>query len=139
MFKKLLLASFVLVTLGGLASAQVMQGGKEKKEDTKKEPTPVYLSDYDVTKKEYIECTSKIINGSPAGYIACLNKEMKRQHAYIEKFYRTLLKQDDFKKWNGGDTLTKGNFKDMNDQFVAFRDRLCSLYAVGKMSFFGNL
>ena len=136
MLKKILLISCSIIAFGTVAHSQVMQSDNQSNADNNRS---VYIADYDVEQTEYTECTSKIINGSPAGYIACLNQQIKRQHGYIEKFYRDLLEQPQFQKWNGGPTLAKGNFRDMNDQFVAFRDRLCSLFAQGMMSFYNNI
>lgn len=135
MFKKILFLSLAVVAFGTVAHSQVMQN----EEPDKEEHRPVFLADYDVEQEEFKKCESTVINNSPAKHISCLNQEIKRQHGYIENFYRTLLKQDQFKEWNGGDVLSKGNFKDMNEQFVAFRDRLCSLYAVAKKASYENL
>ncbi|MBO7556557.1 MAG: hypothetical protein J6T72_04100 [Alphaproteobacteria bacterium] len=135
MFKKILFLFLAVVAFGTVAHSQVMQS-EEQSEEGKHS---VFFADYDIEQIEFKKCEESVINNSPAKHISCLNQEIKRQHGYIENFYRTLLKQQQFQEWNGGDTLAKGNFKDMNEQFVAFRDRLCSLYALAKKPTYENL
>ncbi|MBP5399281.1 MAG: DUF1311 domain-containing protein [Alphaproteobacteria bacterium] len=136
MFKKILVLS-ALVSVGlSSAYAQIMQQDSANEEQEK---SPVFLANYDVEQNEYNDCLSKVANSSAAGYTACVNAEIKRQHQAIEKFYRELLKNEKAQKWNNGTSLTQGTFKDMNDQFVAYRDRLCSLYAVAMMNLYNNI
>ncbi len=136
MLKKFLLLSVFSSLVLGTAYAQIMNSERTEEQP---EEAPVFLADYDVTQAEYKKCTSKVISGSAAGYIACLNAEIKRQHKDIEKFYRIFLEDERFQTWNGGNTLSQGNFKDMNEALVAYRDRLCSLSALGMMSLYGNI
>ncbi len=136
MYKKILVLS-ALLSLGlTSANAQMLQ---QETQNEEKEKMPVFLADYDVMQTEYNDCLSKVVNGSPAGNTACVNAEIKRQHQAIEGFYRNFLKNEKAKQWNNGTSLAQGTFKDMNDQYVAYRDRLCSLYAVSMMNLYKNI
>jgi len=136
MLKKFLLLSVFSSFVLGTAYAQIMNS--EQTEEQSKE-APVFLADYDVEQTAYNDCLSKVVNGSPVAYTACVNAEIKRQHKSIEEFYRNLLKNEKVQQWNNGNTLSKGTFKDMNEQYIAYRDRLCSLYAIAMMNLYHNI
>lgn len=136
MFKKILVLS-ALLSLGLIsANAQTLLNEPQNDEQEKK---PVFLADYDVMQTEYNDCLSKVLNGSPAANTACVNAEIRRQHQAIENFYRNLLNNEKVKQWNNGTSLANGTFKDMNDQYIAYRDRLCSLYAISMMNLYKNI
>lgn len=99
----------------------------------------MYQADYDFEQTAYNQCTSKIINGSDFGYINCLNQEIKRQEAGMNYFYTELLKQEQYQKWNTSTSINAGNIRDMRSQYVAYRDRFCSMYAIGMMNFYKNI
>ena len=133
MLKKFLFLSIFVFFGFAAARAQVMN------QDQAEEEAPVFLADYDVLQKEYNDCLSKVLNGSASGYTACVNAEIKRQHKSIEEFYHKFLKNEKVQQWNNGDSLSSGTFKDMNSQYIAYRDRLCSLYAISMMNLYHNI
>jgi len=64
---------------------------------------------------------------------ACSNAEIKRLDAEVARMLERYLKEETFQKWNNGNGLFRGNFKDMNDAFISYRTRFCSLHAVAHM------
>lgn len=99
----------------------------------------MYMTDFDFEQTALSECTSKIIADSAYANIGCLNKEIKRQEAGMNFFFTEMLKQEQFQKWNNSTSPSSGNIKDMMDQYTAYRDRFCSMYAVGMMNFYQNI
>ena len=94
---------------------------------------------YDFQQKEYKKCLEKVVSYTPREYVVCLNAEIARQNAAINKYYEALLRYPEFQKWNNGNGMFRGNLKDMNDQFMAYRERLCSLTGLGLFQEYGNL
>ncbi len=99
----------------------------------------VLVADYDFQQKEYKKCMEQSVSYTAQEYVACLNAEIARQNAAIEAYYNSLLKYPEFQKWNNGNGMFRGNMKDMNDQFVAYRERLCSLSGMALYQLNGDL
>lgn len=59
----------------------------------------------------------------------CLNAELERKTKSVKDLYNTLLHDDFVGKWNNGPDLRSGNYRDMFDSWIAYRNRLCSLAA----------
>ncbi|MBR1648290.1 MAG: hypothetical protein IJ689_01655 [Alphaproteobacteria bacterium] len=133
MLKRILNLAAIAVMISASASAQTTQTPNLNAK------VSVFDDDFDFEHKQYYQCTSQILNGSAAGYIGCLNAELKRQDDLLKYFYTELLKQPQYQKWNNGNGLFKGNIKDMNDQYAAYRDRICSMFAMGMMNFYQNI
>ncbi len=93
---------------------------------------------YDFEQTAYHECINSLINESEFATIGCLNKEIKRQDDGMQSYFKELLKQEQYQKWNKSTTPNSGNMKDMVDQYIAFRDRFCSMYAIGMTNLFTN-
>lgn len=83
---------------------------------------------------EYDDCIDK-------GKISkneCIAEEVKRSSQEIKDLYKTFIADENVGKWNNGPSLKEGNYRDMYDSWVAYRNRLCSLaiyaskYAYGK-------
>ncbi len=87
-----------------------------------------YLKIYDHD-DEYEEC----MKGKDTS--KCLDEELKRSSKGIKNLYKTLLEDDFVGKWNNGPDLKNGNYRDMYDSWIAYRNRMCSLsvwaYQVG--------
>ena len=87
-----------------------------------------YLTIYDHD-DEYEEC----MKGKDTS--KCLDEELKRSSKGIKNLYKTLLEDDFVGKWNNGPDLKNGNYRDMYDSWIAYRNRMCSLsvwaYQVG--------
>jgi hypothetical protein len=79
-----------------------------------------YLEIYDHD-EEYEECM-KGKNTSK-----CLEDELKRSTKQIKNYYKTLSVDDFVGKWNNGPDLKNGNYRDMYDSWIAYRNRMCSL------------
>ncbi len=59
----------------------------------------------------------------------CLNVELERKTKRVKDMYNTLLHDDFVGKWNNAPDLRSGNYRDMFDSWIAYRNRLCSLSA----------
>lgn len=123
MLKKLLATVAIVTIFTGAANAQTH-------EHDQKQGETLYIASYDFEQKDYNKCLEAIVANTPGEYIACLNAEIKRQNSAIAYFYTELLKLQTYKKWNNGNDMFRGNMKDMNDQYVAYRERLCSMYGL---------
>jgi hypothetical protein len=128
MLKKLLIATAIVLSFTNMANAQNM---------TKKDS--VFQAEYDFDQKDYKKCLEQIKGYTAREYVSCLNTEIKKQNTAIEEYYKRLLAFPEFDKWNNGNGLFRGNVKDMNDQYVAYRERLCSMYGMGLYSLYGDL
>lgn len=58
----------------------------------------------------------------------CVTEETQRIMAMIEQKYQQLASNKDFDYWNQGTLMYSGNFRNLLDEWVAYRDRYCSLY-----------
>lgn len=123
MLKKLLATVVVVAAFTGSVQAQTHDEHKQPGET-------LYIANYDFEQKEYNKCLEGIVANTPGEYIACLNAEIKRQNGAITYFYNELLKLQGYQKWNNGNGMFRGNMKDMNDQYVAYRERMCSMYGL---------
>ena len=79
-----------------------------------------YLTIYDHD-DEYSEC----MKGKDTSN--CLDEELKRSSKGIKNLYKTLLEDEFVGKWNNGPDLKNGNYRDMYDSWIAYRNRMCSL------------
>ena len=57
----------------------------------------------------------------------CLEEELKRSTKYIKDLYKTASEDEMVGKWNNGPDLHNGNYRDMYDSWIAYRNRMCSL------------
>ena len=57
----------------------------------------------------------------------CLEREIDRSTQKVKDLYATLLRDADVGRWNNGPNLQNGNYRDMFDSWIAYRNRLCSL------------
>lgn len=80
----------------------------------------VIIDDHD---EEYGKCMLK----ENAVEDKCLDEEFKRSTKRIKDLYNTLNTSEYTKEWNNGPDLKKGNYRDMFDSWVAYRNRICSL------------
>lgn len=69
----------------------------------------------------------------------CVKEEISREENTIKEAYNTLLKEaPTTNKWNNGPDMGKGNFRDMFDSWVAYRNRLCSLAVFAQKQAYGE-
>lgn len=65
----------------------------------------------------------------------CLKDELARSTKQIKNLYKTLSEDNFVGKWNNGPDLKNGNYRDMYDSWIAYRNRMCALsvwaYKVG--------
>ncbi|MBR1825972.1 MAG: DUF1311 domain-containing protein [Alphaproteobacteria bacterium] len=71
------------------------------------------------------------------GETDCLPEEMKRTNQTIKDMYQTLLDSETVGKWNNGADLKQGNFRDMYDSWIAFRNRMCALSVWAYTNYYG--
>lgn len=57
----------------------------------------------------------------------CISQELKRSTREIKNLYKTMLEDEFVGKWNNGPDLKNGNYRDMFDSWIAYRNRMCSL------------
>lgn len=57
----------------------------------------------------------------------CLKEESERSIKSIKDYMATLMETPVTQKWNNGPDIKNGNFRDMFDSWLAFRNRMCSL------------
>ncbi len=131
MLKNIIAAAAMVSVFASYAHAQTL--GNQKTESNS-----LYNTSYDFEQKEYNKCVENIAGNTPREYINCLNPEIKRQTAAMNNFYTQILKLEEFKKWNNGNGMIRGNLKDMNDQFVAYRERVCSMYGMAYKDLLGD-
>ena len=86
---------------------------------------------------DYYKCINSS-NSQDDGYAKCYLDEAKRDVARIDEVYQKLSSDPKFSAWNNGNGMFKGNFKDMLDTWVSFRNRYCSLYAEIYSSYDGS-
>ena len=79
---------------------------------------------------EYEECVSKNQRN-------CIDEELKRSSKAIKDYYKTFSEDEFVGKWNNGPDLKKGNYRDMYDSWVAYRNRMCSLAVWAYNDFYG--
>ena len=79
-----------------------------------------YLEIYDHD-EEYGQCTK----GKDTS--KCLEEELKRSTKQIKNLYKTASEDEMIGKWNNGSDLKNGNYRDMYDSWIAYRNRICSL------------
>ena len=77
---------------------------------------------------DYYTCVNSS-NKQDDGYAKCYLEEAKRDVGKIDTYYQKLSSNPKFNSWNNGNGMFKGNFKDMLDTWISFRNRYCSLYA----------
>ncbi len=77
---------------------------------------------------DYHKCINSS-NGLDDGYAKCYLEEAKRDVARIDDVYQKLSSNPKFSTWNNGNGMFKGNFKNMLDTWINFRNSYCSLYA----------
>lgn len=68
----------------------------------------------------------------------CMKEQTARLMKQIQQNYRSLLANADVKKWNNGDSLSKGNLKDTYNSWLAYRNRYCSLFRVANTNMYGS-
>lgn len=71
--------------------------------------------------KLYGECMRKNMENE------CITEEMKRTSDNIKLQYKEFAKDPAVSGWNNSDDLESGNYRDMYDSWIAYRNRLCSL------------
>lgn len=57
----------------------------------------------------------------------CIDEELQRSATYIKDLYKTFSEDEYVGKWNNGPDLSKGNYRDMYDSWIAYRNRICAL------------
>ena len=88
----------------------------------------LYIYDHD---QEYENCILKNKND------ICIDEELKRSTQDIKDYYKTFANDDMVGKWNNGDDLKSGNYRDMFDSWIAYRNRICSLAVWAYQDFYG--
>lgn len=88
----------------------------------------LYIYDHD---DEYENCIQKNRNE------LCIDEELQRSTQDIKDFYKTFANDDMVGAWNNGDGLKSGNYRDMFDSWVAYRNRICSLAVWAYQKYYG--
>ena len=57
----------------------------------------------------------------------CWNAENERATKRIKDLYNTLFEDEHVGQWNNSPSLKGGNYRDMFDSWIAYRNRICSL------------
>lgn len=70
---------------------------------------------------DYHTCMTKQQND------VCIAEELQRSTRTIKNFYNTMVEDEFIGKWNNGPDLKNGNYRDMYDSWIAYRNRMCSL------------
>jgi hypothetical protein len=52
---------------------------------------------------------------------------LQRSATYIKDLYKTFSVDEFVGKWNNGPDLSQGNYRDMYDSWIAYRNRICAL------------
>lgn len=68
----------------------------------------------------------------------CLQEEIDRTTQKIKNYISSLASSPMTEKWNNGPDIKNGNYRDMFDSWVAFRNRMCSLTAYVQKKEYGN-
>ena len=68
----------------------------------------------------------------------CLDEELNRTTQEIKNLYKTLSQDEFVGKWNNGTDLKSGNYRDMFDSWIAYRNRMCSLSVWAYNKFYGK-
>lgn len=82
--------------------------------------------------EKYIECLKK----SPVEQ--CVLAEFQRSTDDIKEMYRKFYESQNTHNWNNGTEFGNGNYRDMFDSWVAYRNRFCSLSAYAYKYFPGK-
>lgn len=75
----------------------------------------------------YDSCLEKA-DGSNQRMTSCTLIEANRILKIVESKYETLANNQLFKNWNQGAGMFSGNFKDLYNKWLQYRDKYCSLY-----------
>ena len=67
----------------------------------------------------------------------CIDEELQRSTREIKDYYKTFANDDMVGKWNNGDDLKSGNYRDMFDSWIAYRNRICSLAVWAYQGYYG--
>ncbi len=57
----------------------------------------------------------------------CLQEEIGRSAQEVKDMYKTFITDPYVDKWNNGPNLQRGNYRDMYDSWLAYRNRICQL------------
>ena len=57
----------------------------------------------------------------------CIDEELKRSMKDIKDLYNSFYTSEFTQKWNNGPDLANGNYRDMFDSWIAYRNRMCTL------------
>lgn len=87
---------------------------------------PEKRADFDFLKltyhdDKYNECMKK------NDFDTCVKDELERSSQNIKNLYKSFIEDEFVGKWNNGPSLKQGNYRDMYDSWIAYRNRLCSL------------
>ena len=79
---------------------------------------------------EYAQCLKDGKNN-------CLEDELKRSSRMIKDYYKTFSEDEFVGRWNNGPDLSQGNYRDMYDSWIAYRNRMCSLAVWAYTNYYG--
>lgn len=74
--------------------------------------------------EEYKTCLTTKTENSPRN---CLKEEMARTNEQIQQKFQEAYDSPLIGPWNNGPNLQNGNYRDMYDSWIAYRNRFCSL------------
>ena len=74
--------------------------------------------------EEYQACTKNKSKNDPRN---CQKEEMERTNEQIQQKFQEAYNSQFIGAWNNGPNLQNGNYRDMYDSWIAYRNRLCSL------------
>lgn len=67
----------------------------------------------------------------------CIENELKRSNRIIKNYYKTFSEDEFVGKWNNAPDLKAGNYRDMYDSWIAYRNRMCALAVWAYQNYYG--
>lgn len=67
----------------------------------------------------------------------CIDEEITRSTQVIKNIYKTMSEDEFLGKWNNSENLKTGNYRDMFDSWIAYRNRICSLAVWSYQRYYG--
>lgn len=101
---------------------QLLRGDKTTRGLPNQQPKPVTLFRIYEHDAEFTQC----LNDKKAPK-ECWNAENERATKRIKDLYNTLFEDEHVGQWNNSPSLKGGNYRDLFDSWIAYRNRICSL------------
>ncbi|MBR3502194.1 MAG: DUF1311 domain-containing protein [Alphaproteobacteria bacterium] len=121
---------------------QIIDHDKEYQQciEAEDEPESIIKSKEEVLNEQSAESTKEVetqVNAQDRKE-KCVEEELKRSIRNIKNYYKTFVNDEIVGKWNNGDGLKQGNYRDMYDSWIAYRNRMCALAVWAYQSHYGT-